>query len=439
MAKRLILVFAFLIMPGFVLAAEPSSKEVEKRIGELEKRVEDIERGEAKHGTLVEELKGHVETISRELEMVDYRTSRIKAMQERVDALTIGGGLSLFLQGVTNNGRGGDSADGSYSADLFFQAPIGRYGNVFIRGMVGQGNGAPIVPATFSGPNADLEFDDNTFKIVEAWYWTEFDVPDILDRRFELTVGKMTPAAIFDANAVANNELAQFMADIFVNNLAVETGGDGNGYGPGVAVGYRFTSIYNKGLNVKGSIGLFEGDGDFVGVFDRPFAIAELDIWRPWYGLNGNYRFYAWLNNTKHVDLLTPADDELSNKGIGLSLDQQVSNDVTLFARAGFQDEDVSAFDSSFSAGAQMLGNKWKRGNDMIGVAYGFSRVSNAYEEANPAIDFASGEHYIEAYYRYKANSNLSVSPDVQYVVNPGGDKSVDDLLIYALRMQVDF
>ena len=37
MAKRLILVFAFLIMPGFVLAAEPSSKEVEKRIGELEK------------------------------------------------------------------------------------------------------------------------------------------------------------------------------------------------------------------------------------------------------------------------------------------------------------------------------------------------------------------------------------------------------------------
>ena len=49
------------------------------------------------------------------------------------------------------------------------------------------------------------------------------------------------------------------MADIFVNNLAVETGGDGNGYGPGVAVGYRFTSIYNKGLNVKGSIGLFEG------------------------------------------------------------------------------------------------------------------------------------------------------------------------------------
>ena len=193
MAKRLILVFAFLILPRFVFAAEPASKEVEKRIGELEKRVEEIERGEAKHDTLVEQLKGHVEAISRELEMVDYRTSRIKAMQERVDALTIGGGLSLFFAGVTDNEGNGDSADGSYSADLFFQAPIGRYGNVFIRGMVGQGNGAPIVPATFSGPNADLEFDDNTFKIVEAWYWTEFDVPDILDRRFELTVGKMTP------------------------------------------------------------------------------------------------------------------------------------------------------------------------------------------------------------------------------------------------------
>ncbi|HZX36243.1 MAG TPA: carbohydrate porin [Thermodesulfobacteriota bacterium] len=439
MAKRLAFVFMFLILPGFVFAAEPASKEVEKRIGELEKRVEEIERGEAKHDTLVEELKGHVETISRELEMVDYRTSRIKAMQERVESLTIGGGLSLFLQGVTDNQGGGDSADGSYSADLFFQAPIGRYGNVFIRGMVGQGGGAPIAPGTFSGPNADLEFDDSTFRIVEAWYWTEFDVPDILDRRLELTVGKMTSAAIFDANAVANNELAQFMADIFVNNLALETGGDENGYGPGIALGYRLTSIYNKGLNVKGSIGLFEGDGDFDGVFDRPFAIAELDMWRPSYGLNGNYRIYAWTNNTKHTDLLNAADDELSNKGFGFSLDQQVSNDVTLFARAGFQDEDVSAFDSSFSAGAQVLGNKWRRGNDMIGVAYGFSSVSGPYEDALPAADFASGEHYIEAYYRYKANSNLSISPDIQYVINPGGDKSVDDLLIYALRMQVDF
>src|SRR3972149_4345229 len=178
-AKRLILMFAFLILPGFALAEEPSSREVEKRLEKLEKKVGEIERGETRHDTLVEELKGHVESISRELEMGDYRTSRIKAMQERVDSLTIGGGLSLFLQGVTENQGGGDSADGSYSAGLFFQAPIGRYGNVFIRGMVGQGGGAPIAPGTFSGPNADLEFDDNTFRIVEAWDWTEVDGPGI--------------------------------------------------------------------------------------------------------------------------------------------------------------------------------------------------------------------------------------------------------------------
>ena len=98
--------------------------------------------------------------------------------------------------------------------------------------MAGQGNGAPIVPVTFSGPNADLEFDDNTFQDSRGVVLDRVRRARYSGQKLELTVGKMTPAAIFDTNAVANNELAQFMADIFVNNLAVETGGDENGYGP---------------------------------------------------------------------------------------------------------------------------------------------------------------------------------------------------------------
>ena len=48
-------------------------------------------------------------------------------------------------------------------------------------------------------------------------------------------------------------------------------------------------------------------------------------------------------------------------------------------------------------------------------------------------------ENYIEAYYKYWANANLSISPDFQYVINPGGDKEKGPLFIYSVRMQLTF
>lgn len=432
--------------PVLSFAAEDQLKKLEQKMEAIEKKTEDLEKEiRQEHKPLLKEISEHITLIERELDMVDYRTARIKALQEKVETFSIGGDLSLFIQGILQNSQDrAEKADVSYSGDLFLIAPAGPYGNVYFRGDIGQGEGiVPFLPPTFSGPNADLEFNEAKFELVEAWYWTEFPVPDIRDKRLEFTIGKMDPTALFDANTVANSETNQFLANIFVNNLALEFGGDANGYGAGMALGYRFTSIYNKGLNVMGRIGMFEGDGNFRDVLDLPFLIAELDIWRPYYGLNGNYRIYGWVNKRKHTDLLDSSKDNLSNQGIGISIDQQVSNDITLFARYGVQDEDVSKFDQVFSIGGQLIGNSWRRANDVIGIAYGASQVGGKYKDASLGLDGyvanASYEHYIEAYYKYWANKNLAISPDLQYVINPGGDKEKDSVFIYGIRMQVTF
>lgn len=425
-------------------------KMLRERIEKLEKRQQEMEKEvKEEHKPLLAEIADHITTLEKDLDMVDYRTARIKALGERVESFSIGGDLTFFLQGVGKNSQGlREKADASYSGDLFLLVPAGPNGNIYFRGDIGQGEGiAPFMPNTFSGPNADLEFNEPQFTLAEAWYSTSFPLPDVKDQRLELTIGKMDPTALFDANAAANSETSQFVADIFVNNLAIEFGGDDNGYGPGVSLGYRFTSIYDKGNKITGRIGLFEGDGDFKDVMDRPFMIAELDAEVPFYGLKGNYRAYAWTNKTKHADLLDPADDDNDNKGFGLSIDQQVSNDVTLFARYGMQDEKVSQFDQVFTVGGQMVGNAWKRNNDVIGVAYGASHVSDDFKDATAQglvsgvnyVADASFEHYVEAYYRYWANKNLSLSPHVQYIINPGGDEDKDDVLIYGMRMQLTF
>lgn len=457
MVKRLMTVVALALVILFPLAAQAAPqaandemKMLRERIEKLEKRTQELEKEvKEEQKPLLQEISDHITTLEKDLDMVDYRTARIKGLQEKVEAFSIGGDLSFFLQGVGKNSQGlREKADASYSGDLFLLVPAGPYGNVYFRGDIGQGEGiAPFLPPTFSGPNADLEFNEPKFTLAEAWYWTSFPYPDVKDQRLELTMGKMDPTALFDANAVANSETSQFVADIFVNNLALEFGGDNNGYGPGLSLGYRFTSIYDKGKRVVGRVGLFEGDGDFKDVMDRPFLIAELDAWVPFYGLNGNYRIYAWTNKTKHTDLLNPADDDNDNKGFGLSIDQQVSNDVTLFARYGMQDEDVSRFDQVFTIGGQVVGNAWRRSNDVVGLAYGASHVSDKFKDATAQgiladVDYvanASYEHYVEAYYRYWANKNLSISPHLQYIVNPGGDEDKDNVLIYGVRMQLTF
>lgn len=441
---RIVLACLILAAPSYSFA-EDGEKALKDRIEGMEKRIEDLEKAKVEERGLLDEMKGHVETLGSELSMVDYRTGRIRALQEKVEAYSIGGDLSLILQGtLKNDDGGGKKAQVTYSGDLFLTGPAGPYGNVFFRGDIGQGDGIPqILPPTFSGPNADIEFNQPSFELVEAWYWTQFAVPDVRDKRLELTIGKMDPTAIFDANRVANSEISQFMANIFVNNLALEFGGDANGFGAGISTAYRFTSIYEKGLKVTGRVGLFEGDGDFKDIMDRPFIIAELDIWRPYYGLDGNYRIYAWTNQRKHTDLSDPSRDGLSNQGFGLSIDQKVSNEAALFARYGMQDKKVSRFDQVVTIGVQVTGDDWGRGNDIVALAYGASHVSRDFKNASPSLAGytadASFEHYIEAYYRYRANKNVSISPDLQLIMDPGGDSGKDSIVIYGIRLAATF
>src|SRR3989338_1058562 len=114
------LVLGLLSSPAF--AADAAQGSMSERMERMEKMVEELEKTKTEG---MEELKSHVETLEQELTMVDYRTGRIKALQEKVEALSIGGDLSLIVQGVS--GGGTNKADGSYSADLFLIAPVGRY------------------------------------------------------------------------------------------------------------------------------------------------------------------------------------------------------------------------------------------------------------------------------------------------------------------------
>lgn len=453
---RVVVIAVLLSCPGAQARAEGNYDEMKKEIEMLKERIQQLERqlGSEQRERREEEepfeespVRDRLETLEEEVDRLGYGQRVGAAVLNALEGVSVDGGATFITQGTAGNDRDafsdGDQAEVNFSADLSVTVPVGRYGFGFARALVGQGNGVVrVLPPLFSGPNADLEVDEDNINLVELWYEAAFPYPSVSDRRFRLTFGKLDPMGFFDQNNVANDETQQFLADTFVNNLAIEFGGDENGYGLGTRLAWRFTSLYNKALTVEGQLGLFETGGDFTDTFDGPFVIGEIDVARRYYGLMGNYRFYAWTNQADHQDF-----DDLENRGAknwggGLSLDQQISGDLTLFGRYGWQDPDVSTFDHVVSAGGQLVGNLWRRGGDILGLAVGYTHASECYGRVSQELDgftVSGGETYLEAYYSYFIENGLRVTPDIQYVLRPSGISKANDVFLYALRLQLNF
>lgn len=98
--RHLLLPAVIVIILSFPLlsfATEEQMKRLEQKIEAIEKRADDLEKElRQEHKPLLKEISEHITTLEKELDMVDYRTGRIKALQERVDAFSIGGDLSFF-------------------------------------------------------------------------------------------------------------------------------------------------------------------------------------------------------------------------------------------------------------------------------------------------------------------------------------------------------
>lgn len=306
--------------------------------------------------------------------------------------------LGLGLTGVLQGTRGDTSAtDGSYSADIEATAEVG-YGTAYVHLEGGDGDGAtdevPGVNADALGPVG------SKFDIVEAWW--EFSLKEGL----VVTLGKLDPTVYFDANGVANDECTQFLADMFVNNVAMAW----PDYSPGVRVSFALTERWEL------SLGAFSMDADWEDLDQGVFTVGELAFKPLLPGLEGTYRFYLWRDGTGE-----------GNWGLGLSFDQQVTPEATLFGRFGYPNEAVDGVEFSWSLGGQMAGSRWGKEDDVVGLALGQALLKNADKD----------EARLEAYYSLSLGEKITLSPDLQVVLNPQGkDKKV---VVLGLRTQIGF
>jgi len=176
-----------------------------------------------------------------------------------------------------------------------------------------------------------------------------------------------------------------------------------------------------------------DGDSDFENVFDNPFVIGELHVSGKLFGKHGgNYRFNVWLNESDHQHITVPNRIREEGYGFGMSFDQQMSDVIALFARFGWQDDDVYPLEASWSAGFEIKGAPWGREEDNLGLAF-------AQGIANKALPALEDEFRLEVYYSFVINKNVIISPDLQMLFNPAGDRALDNVVVLGVRTQIFF
>lgn len=140
----------------------------------------------------------------------------------------------------------------------------------------------------------------------------------------------------------------------------------------------------------------------------------------------------GWLHTEDFIRFDGGIEDDAT--GAHLVFDQRVWNapggrHAALFAQLGLADEEVSEVGAHLGFGAVYTNSET---NNILGLGVTAIEFSDA-----PAAGFSEDyEVAIEAFWRFQPLEWLSLKPDVQYIVNPGGSRSIDNALALGIRLE---
>jgi len=273
----------------------------------------------------------------------------------------------------------------------------------------------------------------------------------------------------FDLNRYANNTRTQFMNWGLINNTAWDFAADTRGYDYGFVVAlvepswrlafgsYQMPTMAN-GNTFDGHIQQARGDNleltlkpNQQGTVLRFLAYRNL-------ARMGDYAEAIAIGNATSTMPDIAADDRLgrSKYGFGLNMEQPLADEgeTGAFARIGWNDGHTEDFaftevDRHLSTGVQMSGIHWGRTDDRLGIGYAWHGLSPEHRDylAAGGIGFMLGdgklnyglEQILETYYRVQLGQYAQLSPDFQYIQNPGYNRDRGPVEVYSLRLRLSY
>ncbi len=351
------------------------------------------------------------------------------------------GGLSTHR----HRGRLSGSFDIELSADM--QTLTGLPGQVYMLAESFYNDGIdPYSVGSFFGVNGDAG-GDHCLEISELWY--QFP---IFAESLNLRVGKVDMtnsmefagfAAAFDGSNYANDEVTQFLNGAFINNPTIPF--------PDYSLGIM--ALYTPAENAYVSFGVSDaeprrGQAGFNTAFNHEtayFYVTEAGYTYMFSSRNGELhgilRGGIWYDPQEKEKLHT-AGTKRDDYGFYCNFDQMLYRETSepddeqglaCFARYGWANDEVSEIAQFWSLGLQYLGPMPSRDEDVLGFAFAEGLFSDRMPLAG------NSEKACELYYSLALHEMLIISPDIQYIVNPGGNPDARDALAVGLRILVAF
>ncbi|MBI3719967.1 MAG: carbohydrate porin [Sphingobacteriales bacterium] len=139
--------------------------------------------------------------------------------------------------------------------------------------------------------------------------------------------------------------------------------------------------------------------------------------------------------------------------GVAINFEKAVTNDIRIFSRAGWNDGKYASWafteiDRTFNMGLSVKGTKWKRDNDVLGIASVWNGISSPHRKFLEAggYGFIIGdgrmnygtENIVEVYYSAAFSKLFFLSFDYQLVNHPGYNKDRGPVNVGAIRFHIE-
>ena len=292
--------------------------------------------------------------------------------------------------------------------------------------------------------------------------------------RLVLTVGKYSIVDIFDTNKYANNAKTDFLNWSVVNAGSFDYAGDGWAYSYGATAEWyqgRWTvrgGIFDLSRTPPGGVSPF---GAFLDpTFENFELVGEIEERHELWGQPGKIKITGFLERGRmgaFADAIAlaqltgqPADitavrTYTSRPGVSVNLEQQITETIGVFARAGWDDGsretwDNTDIDRTVSGGVSLSGKQWGRPDDTIGIAgvvNGISSVHEAFLNAgglgvligDGQLPHPGLEQIIETYYSLAVAPSTHLTFDYQLIANPAYNTDRGPVNVFAGRVHWQF
>jgi high affinity Mn2+ porin len=285
--------------------------------------------------------------------------------------------------------------------------------------------------------------------------------------RLVFTVGKFAVNDVFDTNRYAHDPKRDFMNWALIDTGSFDFAGDAWGLTYGAAAEW-----YQGDWTLRGGVfdlSTIPGSTNLDITFQQFQWVGEIERRYELWGHPGKLAVTGFLSRGRmgsfqdaiNLAQITggPADITAVRKyqsrgGVSMNLEQEITKELGVFARAGWADGNIEPFDvtdidRTVAAGLSLKGKQWGRPDDTFGLAGIVNQISGVHQQffndgglglliGDGMLPHPGPEQIIETYYAFPLLAS-TVTFDYQFIVNPAYNRDRGPVSVLGARVHAEF